>query len=38
VTGKSALASEKIKALKEAGVNIADSPTEIGLRVLDMLS
>ena len=37
VTGKSALASEKIEALKNAGVTIADSPTEIGLKVHNLL-
>jgi succinyl-CoA synthetase alpha subunit len=37
VTGKSALASEKIKALKNSGVIIADSPTEIGLKVKDLI-
>lgn len=30
VTGRSALASEKIRALEEAGVHIADSPAEVG--------
>ena len=37
ITGKSALASEKIKSLKSAGVHIADSPTEIGLKLKDLI-
>jgi len=37
ITGKSALASEKIKSLKSAGVYIADSPTEIGLRLKELI-
>ena len=37
ITGKSALASEKIKSLKTAGVHIADSPTEIGLKLKDLI-
>ncbi|MBM01111.1 MAG: succinate--CoA ligase subunit alpha [Chloroflexi bacterium] len=37
ITGKSALASEKINSLKDAGVVIADSPTEIGQKVKELL-
>ena len=37
ITGKSALASEKINSLRDAGVLIADSPTEIGLKVQELL-
>ena len=37
ITGKSALASEKIKSLKSAGVHIADSPTDIGLKLKDLI-
>jgi len=37
ITGKSALASEKINSLRDAGVLIADSPTEIGLKVKELL-
>ena len=37
ITGKSALASEKIKSLKSAGVHIADSPTEIGLKLKELI-
>ena len=37
ITGKSALASEKIKSLKTAGVHIADSPTEIGLKLKELI-
>ena len=38
VTGKAALASEKIKALREAGVHVVDSPAEIGASVAHLLS
>ena len=37
ITGKSALASEKIKSLESAGVHIADSPTEIGLKLRELI-
>ena len=37
ITGKSALASEKINSLKDAGLVIADSPTEIGQKVKELL-
>jgi len=37
ITGKSALASEKINSLIDAGVVIADSPTEIGQKVKELL-
>jgi len=37
ITGKSALASEKINSLRDAGVLIADSPTEIGRKVQELL-
>ncbi|MEC7921441.1 MAG: succinate--CoA ligase subunit alpha [Chloroflexota bacterium] len=37
ITGKSALASEKINSLKDAGVVIADSQTEIGQKVKELL-
>ena len=37
ITGQSALASEKIKSLKSEGVHIADSPTEIGLKLKDLI-
>ena len=37
ITGKSALATEKIKSLKSAGVHIADSPTEIGLKLKELI-
>mgnify|MGYP003327698266 CR=1 FL=1 len=37
VTGKAALASEKIKALQEAGVHIAESPALIGAKMKEIL-
>ncbi len=37
VTGKSALAQEKIKVLKDSGAIIAESPTEIGYVIKEIL-
>ena len=33
ITGKAALASEKIKALEDAGAHVVDSPAYIGRRM-----
>ncbi|MSQ09340.1 MAG: succinate--CoA ligase subunit alpha [Dehalococcoidia bacterium] len=37
ITGKAALASEKIKALKEAGVHVVDSPAYIGQKMKEIM-
>ncbi|MCH7907525.1 MAG: succinate--CoA ligase subunit alpha [Chloroflexi bacterium] len=37
ITGTAALASEKIRALKEAGVHIAESPAVIGAKMAEVL-
>ena len=37
ITGKAALASEKIQALSEAGAHVVDSPAYIGRRMRDLL-
>ena len=38
VTGRAALASEKVKALSEAGCHTIPTPAEIGVTVKNMLS
>ena len=38
ITGKAALASEKIQALSDAGAHVVDSPAYIGRRMRDLLS
>ena len=37
ITGKAALASEKSRALREAGVHVVESPTEIGARMKEVI-
>lgn len=37
ITGKAALASEKNRALSEAGVHVVESPTQIGARMKEVL-
>jgi succinyl-CoA synthetase alpha subunit len=37
ITGKAALASEKNKALSEAGVHVVDSPALIGAKMKEIL-
>ena len=37
VTGPAALASEKIKALQQAGAHIADSPAAVGIKMKEVL-
>ena len=37
ITGKAALASEKIRALTEAGAHVVDSPAYIGRRMRELL-
>ena len=37
ITGKAALASEKSRALSEAGVHVVDSPTHIGARMKEVI-
>jgi succinyl-CoA synthetase alpha subunit len=37
ITGVAALASEKIRVLKEAGVHVADSPAVIGAKMAEVL-
>ena len=37
ITGKAALASEKIRALSEAGVHVVESPTQIGAMMKEVI-
>jgi succinyl-CoA synthetase alpha subunit len=37
ITGRAALASEKSRALSEAGVHVVDSPTQIGARMKEVI-
>ena len=37
ITGKAALASEKSRALREAGVHVVESPTQIGARMKEVI-
>ena len=37
ITGRAALASEKVRALREAGVHVVDSPADIGERMASVL-
>ncbi|MCK5886688.1 MAG: succinate--CoA ligase subunit alpha, partial [Alcanivorax sp.] len=37
ITGRAALASEKSRALSEAGVHVVDSPTHIGARMKEVI-
>jgi succinyl-CoA synthetase alpha subunit len=37
ITGRAALASEKNRALSEAGVHVVDSPTQIGARMKEVI-
>jgi succinyl-CoA synthetase alpha subunit len=38
ITGKAAQASEKVRALREAGVHVVDSPAYIGQKMKEVLS